>query len=120
MTQRKRQLAIVNRVDAVGACSYQELAKLLGVSEMTIRRDVDKLVERGELIKALGGAQTAHAPKHLFESAVQQRLNVQRGEKEQIASAGPGADHDLSRRCLSTAARRAWCWPASWPGSCTA
>ncbi|MHB8972469.1 MAG: DeoR/GlpR family DNA-binding transcription regulator [Pirellulaceae bacterium] len=86
MPQRKRQLAIVHRVDTAGACSYQELAKLLGVSEMTIRRDVDKLVERGELIKALGGAQTAHAPKHLFESAVQQRLNVQRSEKEQIAA----------------------------------
>jgi DeoR/GlpR family transcriptional regulator of sugar metabolism len=86
MNQRERQAAIVQRVDALGACSYQELAQLLGVSEMTIRRDVDKLVERDGLIKTLGGVQTARAPKHLYESAVRQRLDVRRREKEQIAA----------------------------------
>ncbi|MHB8866740.1 MAG: DeoR/GlpR family DNA-binding transcription regulator [Pirellulaceae bacterium] len=86
MNPAERQAAIIQRVDAAGACSYQELAGLLQVSEMTIRRDVDKLVQRGEVFKALGGAQTAHAPQHLYESAVQQRLNVQREEKEQIAA----------------------------------
>jgi DeoR/GlpR family transcriptional regulator of sugar metabolism len=85
MNQQERQVAIVNRVDAVGTCSYQELARLYGVSEMTIRRDVDKLVQRGSLIKSLGGVQTAHAPKELYESAVQKRLPVQRHEKQQIA-----------------------------------
>ena len=87
MNQRERQLAIVHRVDVAGVCSYQELATLLSVSEMTVRRDVDKLVQRGELVKALGGVQTAHAPQHLYESAVRQRLNVQRREKEAIAVA---------------------------------
>lgn len=85
MKQHERQVAIVNRVDVVGTCSYQELARLYGVSEMTIRRDVDCLAQRGSLIKTLGGAQTAHAPKSLYESAVQKRLHVQRHEKEQIA-----------------------------------
>ena len=85
MNQHERQVAIVNRADAVGTCSYQELARLYGVSEMTIRRDVDKLAQRGSLIKSLGGVQTAHAPKELYESAVQQRLPVQRHEKQQIA-----------------------------------
>ena len=54
---------------------------------MTIRRDVDKLVRRGGVIKTLGGVQTAHAPEHLYESPVQQRLSVHRAEKEQIARA---------------------------------
>ncbi len=85
MNQRERQVAIVDRIDLVGACTYQELATLLEVSEMTIRRDVDKLVLRGGAIKTLGGVQTAHASKHLYESAVQKRLNVQPREKEQIA-----------------------------------
>jgi DeoR/GlpR family transcriptional regulator of sugar metabolism len=85
MSQTERHAAIVRHLDIVGACSYQELASLFGVSEMTIRRDVDKLVQRGGLIKTLGGVQTAHAPKHLYESAVHQRLPVHRREKEQIA-----------------------------------
>jgi DeoR/GlpR family transcriptional regulator of sugar metabolism len=85
MNQAERHLAIINHLDSTGACSYQEMAALFGVSEMTIRRDVDKLVQGGGLIKTLGGAQTAHAPKHLYESAVQQRLPIHRREKEQIA-----------------------------------
>jgi DeoR/GlpR family transcriptional regulator of sugar metabolism len=85
MNQHERQMAILNRVDAVGTCSYQELARLYGVSEMTIRRDVDKLARRGRLIKSLGGVQTAHAPTELYESAVQKRVSVQRREKQRIA-----------------------------------
>jgi DeoR/GlpR family transcriptional regulator of sugar metabolism len=85
MNQAERQHAIVDRVETAGACSYQDLARLLGVSEMTIRRDVDKLVERRALIKTLGGVQTAHAPKRFYESAVAERLPIHRAEKEQIA-----------------------------------
>jgi len=85
MNQLQRQKAILDHLDAVGACSYQDLAKWLGVSEMTIRRDVEKLLQRGGLIKSLGGVQTARAPKHFYESAVQQRLPVHRLEKDRIA-----------------------------------
>jgi DeoR/GlpR family transcriptional regulator of sugar metabolism len=85
MNQLQRQNTIVEHLDAVGACSYQELARLLQVSEMTVRRDVDKLVLRGGLIKSLGGVQTDHAPKHFYESVVQQRLPIHRPEKNQIA-----------------------------------
>ena len=46
MTPADRHQAIVEHLDAVGVCTYQDLAKLLGVSEMTIRRDVDKLVAK--------------------------------------------------------------------------
>ena len=81
----ERQRAVVERLDAVGSCSYQDLATLLGVSDMTIRRDVDKLSRRGQLIKTLGGAQTAHAAENLYESRIQQRLPVHRPEKEKIA-----------------------------------
>jgi DeoR/GlpR family transcriptional regulator of sugar metabolism len=85
MNQSERQRAIVEHVEAAGACSYQDLAQRMGVSEMTIRRDVDKLARRRELIKSLGGAETSRAPKHFYESAVQQRLPIHRREKEQIA-----------------------------------
>lgn len=85
MNQSQRQNAVVEHLGVVGACSYQDLARLLGVSEMTIRRDVDRLVGQGGLIKTLGGVQTAHGPKNFYESVVYQRLGVQRLEKEQIA-----------------------------------
>ena len=71
-------------VDSVGACSYQDLAKLLGVSEMTIRRDVDKLVRQRGLIKTIGGIQTTHAPEHLYESPVQQRLQINRWRRSRL------------------------------------
>ncbi len=85
MRQSQRQNAILERLESVGACSYQELARLLGVSEMTIRRDADKLVAGGGLIKTLGGVQSSRGPKHFYESPVHQRLSVRRLEKEQIA-----------------------------------
>ena len=85
MTPSERQQSLADYLDSVGVCSYQDLARLLNVSEMTIRRDVDKLVLRHKVIKTLGGVQTAHAPRNLYESPVQQRLPILRAEKEQIA-----------------------------------
>jgi DeoR/GlpR family transcriptional regulator of sugar metabolism len=85
MRHSQRRIAILERLEAVGACSYQDLALLLGVSEMTIRRDVDKLVADGGVIKTLGGVQSARGPKNFYESPVHQRLSVRRPEKEQIA-----------------------------------
>ena len=85
MTPSERQQSLADYLDSVGVCSYQDLARLLNVSEMTIRRDVNKLVLRHKVIKTLGGVQTAHAPRNLYESPVQQRLPILRAEKEQIA-----------------------------------
>jgi DeoR/GlpR family transcriptional regulator of sugar metabolism len=87
MAQTERHQAIVEYLDTVGACTYQDLAKLFGVSEMTIRRDVDKLVQKRDVIKIFGGLQTAHAPENLYESPIQPRLAIHRREKGQIARA---------------------------------
>jgi DeoR/GlpR family transcriptional regulator of sugar metabolism len=85
MNPSERQQAIVDHIDAIGACTYQDLSRLLGVSEMTVRRDVDKLVGRGRVIKTLGGVQTAHAPAHLYESPIHERMSVNSTEKDLIA-----------------------------------
>lgn len=85
MQPSKRHQAILDRLKTVGACSYQELARLLNVSEMTIRRDADELLERGDVIKVLGGVQNARGPAHFYESPVYQRLPECLAEKEQIA-----------------------------------
>jgi len=85
MSPSERQRKIVEYLNAVGVCMYHELAQQLGVSEMTVRRDVDKLVSRSKVIKILGGVQTVRAPKSFYESPVHERLSVRRLQKEQIA-----------------------------------
>ncbi|MDD2763751.1 MAG: DeoR/GlpR family DNA-binding transcription regulator [Opitutaceae bacterium] len=76
---------ILDRLDKQNACTYEELAELLQVSTMTIRRDLEKLVRQGAVIKTVGGAQRAHAPSYLYETAVYSRLAVHRAEKRAIA-----------------------------------
>ena len=85
MNPLDRQKAIVEHLDVVGVCTYQDLSRMLEVSEMTVRRDVNKLARQKTVIKTLGGVQTAHASEHLYESAIEERLPVHRREKEQIA-----------------------------------
>lgn len=52
----KRQRELLNHVRAYGAGSVNELARLLGVSTSTVRRDLNELQERGLLERVHGGA----------------------------------------------------------------
>src|SRR5438034_5796092 len=80
-----RRQIIVEQLEQEGTCSYEELAKHLRVSSMTIRRDVDELTRRGALIRTVGGVQKAHAPSYLYETALHSRISLQRREKQAIA-----------------------------------
>jgi len=82
---KARQQQILEWLERVGAGSYPELARVLGVSTMTVRREVDQLATRGLVIKTLGGVQRADAPSYLLETAVQGRMNQNRLEKQAIA-----------------------------------
>ncbi|GIJ23127.1 DeoR/GlpR family DNA-binding transcription regulator [Micromonospora lutea] len=59
MLAQQRHAAILDRVRATGAARVGELAAEFGVSDMTIRRDLDLLHERGLLAKVHGGATVA-------------------------------------------------------------
>lgn len=85
MKKNERQQAIVSQVETKGACTYQELEEVLGVSTMTIRRDVEQLASEGKLTKTLGGVQRANAPMGLYESSLLTRLNEHLREKRAIA-----------------------------------
>ena len=85
MTPEQRQHAIAELLEAGGAATYQELAARLDVSGMTVRRDVDKLATHGTVIKTLGGAQPATAPRDFYESQLTSRLSVHTREKRAIA-----------------------------------
>src|SRR5690242_9861499 len=86
MKPERRQRQIVEMVSAAGVCAYDDLAGQLGVSAMTIRRDVEQLVRDGRVIKTLGGVQKAAASDDLYESDLRSRLVEHRIEKRAIAS----------------------------------
>jgi DeoR/GlpR family transcriptional regulator of sugar metabolism len=85
MNPAARERFILERVEATGACTYQSLAEAIGVAEMTIRRDVERMSKRGSVLKILGGVQTAGAPKQFYESALQDRVRRNAREKRAIA-----------------------------------
>jgi len=83
MLAPQRQAAILERVRRDGGVRVSELARELGASDMTIRRDLEVLAERGLLAKVHGGAvaTTVDEPEYTTKST------RQRTEKEAIASA---------------------------------
>lgn len=81
-----RQERILEILQSKGACTYAELQAILGVSSMTVRRDVDRLAEREALIKTLRGAQAAQVPQFLLETSLSSRIGVNQAEKEAIAT----------------------------------
>ncbi len=82
---RERTRLILERVSQSGACSYSELSEWLGVSTMTVRRDVEELAGQRLVIKVLGGVQAGGAPAYLYETALEARLAEHRHEKLAIA-----------------------------------
>jgi len=76
MLAQQRQAAILDRVRAAGGVRVSELATEYGVSDMTIRRDLESLADRGLLAKVHGGATTvspgsAHEPGFAAKSVRQ-------------------------------------------------
>lgn len=61
MLAEERRQAVVDLVRSRGAARLVELAEALGVSEMTVRRDVAELAARGLLDRVHGGAMAPRA-----------------------------------------------------------
>ena len=56
MLARQRQEAILREVDRIGGVRVSELVGMLGVSDMTVRRDIEALAANGMVLKVHGGA----------------------------------------------------------------
>lgn len=80
-----RAQLILDYLERHNTGSYEDLAELLKVSTMTVRRDLGRLQKRGVVIKTVGGAQLVQAPSYLSESSVSTRLASLRAEKRAIA-----------------------------------
>jgi DeoR/GlpR family transcriptional regulator of sugar metabolism len=86
MLARQRQTFILDRVREDGAVRVADLVRELGVSDMTVRRDLEVLHERGLLEKVHGGA-TSIAGNALFEPGFAAKSALQQSEKDAIADA---------------------------------
>jgi DeoR/GlpR family transcriptional regulator of sugar metabolism len=86
MLARQRQALILERVREAGAVRVAELARDLGVSDMTVRRDLDVLHEHGLLEKVHGGAMILSGLAS-FEPGFTAKSALQRWEKAAIAAA---------------------------------
>jgi DeoR/GlpR family transcriptional regulator of sugar metabolism len=89
MLARQRQAFILDRVREDGAVRVADLVRELGVSDMTVRRDLEILDERGLLEKVHGGA-TSIAGTALFEPGFAAKSALQQSEKDAIADAAVG------------------------------
>jgi len=80
----QREDFILGRVRERGAVRVADLVRELGVSDMTIRRDLETLDERGLLVKVHGGATVS--PLALYEPGFSAKSTLQLAEKAAIAA----------------------------------
>jgi DeoR/GlpR family transcriptional regulator of sugar metabolism len=86
MLAGQRQMLILEEVRRSGAVRVSELTELLGVSDMTVRRDLDVLSVAGLVEKVHGGA-TALGRLSADEPGFEAKSHRQLEEKEEIARA---------------------------------
>ena len=83
-----RQRKILETLHDDGSVGVEDLADLLDVSNMTIRRDLTTLETNGYLVRTHGGAVKSHAIDAMF--SFERRLHRNRRRKERICEAAAG------------------------------
>jgi DeoR family transcriptional regulator of aga operon len=81
--QNERYEAILTILNRLKKVSVQELTQRLGVSEVTVRKDLSFLEDRGKLVRVRGGAVLAEDQGHLRTIALRQAEHT--AEKRSIA-----------------------------------
>jgi len=85
MLAQQRQAAILDLVRRHGGVRVSQLVRQFGVSDMTIRRDLEALADRGLVDKVHGGA-TVAGPGSTEEPGFDAKSVQQRAEKSAIAA----------------------------------
>jgi DeoR/GlpR family transcriptional regulator of sugar metabolism len=85
MLARQRQERILEQIQLTGGARVSDLVDLLGVSDMTIRRDIATLVDRGLVARVHGGA-TALTGRSADEPGFAAKSGLQTVEKAAIAT----------------------------------
>src|SRR5436190_17506182 len=86
MLARQRQSVILQDVRRAGSVRVSDLTQRLGVSDMTIRRDLEVLARAGLIEKVHGGAVLPGVPSS-HEPGFEAKSVLERPEKEAIALA---------------------------------
>jgi DeoR/GlpR family transcriptional regulator of sugar metabolism len=99
MLARQRQELILDAVRTTGGARVSELVERLGVSDMTVRRDIDVLATRGLVSRVHGGATAAGSS--VDEPGFAAKSGLHTAAKQAIAAAAaaliePGASVALS------------------------
>ena len=89
MLARHRQSLILQAVRSDGSARVSDLTQQLGVSDMTIRRDLEVLAKDGLVEKVHGGA-VLPGSHNAHEPGFEDRLVLERPEKSSIARAAAG------------------------------
>ncbi|WP_344665239.1 DeoR/GlpR family DNA-binding transcription regulator [Catenulispora yoronensis] len=84
MLAAQRQARILEEVQRTGGVRVNDLTRLLGVSDMTVRRDLDVLDSRGLLTKVHGGA-TVRRSGSTDEPAFTVKAEMEQPAKDAIA-----------------------------------
>jgi DeoR/GlpR family transcriptional regulator of sugar metabolism len=96
---RQRQEVILDAVRATGGVRVSELVERLGVSDMTVRRDIDVLAQRGLVTRVHGGATAAGSSVDEPGFVAKSALRTAAKQAIAVATAGlvePGASVALS------------------------
>lgn len=84
-TVRNRSALILEFLDVTPNATYEELARFLGVSIMTVRRDCDDLSRSGKVVKTVGGVQLMNGKLGFYEQTTYERIATNAVEKRAIA-----------------------------------
>lgn len=85
MLARQRQEEILEEIRRTGGVRVSQIVDQLGVSDMTVRRDIAALADRGLVVRGHGGATLAGAPHSSHEPQFLTKAGTQRAEKLSIA-----------------------------------
>lgn len=94
-----RDSRILDALDQHGAVQVAELARELGVSEVTIRKDLDSLAERDLLRRTRGGGLP---PERSDEGAFSDRMRREAAAKQTVAARAAELVHDGDVIALDT------------------
>ena len=92
MLLEDRHLSILEILESQGAVILSDLVDRFGVSEMTIRRDLDTLEGRGLLRRVRGGAVSSRGRS--YEPPFLTRSSKKKAEKQRIAKVAAGMIQD--------------------------
>ncbi len=85
MIPEQRRLKIIERLREDDICSIDRLTEELGVSRITIQRDINLLVEQGLAVKIHGGVQLKKTMEATIETRFNSRLKQKYENKVKIA-----------------------------------